>query len=213
MGGDNLCSVRDFSEHEPVDLRFAESVFEGAWRTRRLWIAAEHELLRLADEAFDFPKVTDLIRRDPQQAVGSECTMNRGEKLFGYNPTAPVPPFGPGIGKHQMKLGDRIRWQHLPNCIRSFYPQDARVRELACRDFLVRASHSLEETFNSKKIPIRVGRGHFHEKGSISAPKIDLDRSASTVDGLQIERSKIIRWNDFDVWSDSRKFSGLKHRH
>ena len=63
----------------------------------------------------------------------------------------------------------------------------------------MRFPRSLEETFNSKKIPARIGRGHLHEKRPISAPKVDLDRRASTIDGLQIERCKIIRWNDFDV--------------
>ena len=184
MGGDNLCYVRDFSEHEPVDLTFAESLFKRAGRTRRFRIGAEHELLRLGDEAFHFPKVTDLIGRDPEQTVGRKCTMYRGEKLFGYHPTAPMPPFGPGIRKHQMKQGDGIRRQHLPNCIGRFYPQDARIGELASRDLPPRSSNSLEETFNSKKIPIRIGRGHLHEKRSISAPKINLDRSASTIDGL-----------------------------
>ena len=211
MGSENLCYVRNFSEDEPVDLRFAESLFERAWGTMRFRIGADHKLRRLTGEAFDFPKVNDLIRRDAQQAVRSKCTMNRGEKIFRYDPTAPMPPFGPGIGKHQMKQCDRIRWQHLPNSIGSFHPQNARVRELALRNFPVRAPHSPEETFNSKKIPCRIGRGHFHEKGPVSASKIDLDRRASTIDGLQIERRKIIRRNDFHVRSQSRKFSGLKH--
>jgi hypothetical protein len=152
-----------------------------------------------------------VVRRDAQQAVRSKGTMNRGEKIFRYDPTAPMPSFGPGIRKHQMKQCDRIRWQHSPNSIGSFHPQNARVRELALRDFPVRAPHPSEETFNSKKIPCRTGPGHFQEKRPVSASKIDLDRRASTIDGLQIERSKIIRGNDFHVGSQSRKFSGLKH--
>jgi len=167
----------------------------------------------LADEAFDFPKVTDLIGRDPQPAMRSKCAMDRGEKLFRYDPATPVSPLRPGIGKHQMELGDRIGWQHLLNCVRSFDPQDAGIRELALRDFPARLPHSLEKTFNSKKIPAGIGRGHLHQKRPISAPKVDLNRSASTINGLQIERCKIIRWNDFAVCSASRKFSGLKHLH
>jgi len=88
MGGDNLYYLRNFSEDEPVDLTFAESLFKRAGRTKRFRIGAAHELLRLANDAFDFPKVSDLIRRDPQPAMGSKCTMNRGEKLFGYDPGA-----------------------------------------------------------------------------------------------------------------------------
>jgi hypothetical protein len=211
MGSKNLCYVRNFSEYEPVDLRLAESLFERAWRAMRFRIGADHKLRRLTGEAFDFPKVNDLISRDAQQAERSKCTMNRGEKIFRYDPTAPMPPFGPGIGKHQMKQCDRIRWQHLPNSIGSFHPQNARVREFALRDFPVRSPHSSEEAFDSKKIPCRIGRGHFHEQRPVSASKIDLDRSASTIDGLQIERRKITRRNDFHFRSQSRKFSGLKH--
>jgi hypothetical protein len=211
MGSDNLCYVRNFSEYEPVDLRFAESLFERTWGTMRFRIGADHKLRRLTGEAFDFPKVNDLIRRDAQQSIRSKGTMNRGEKIFGYDPTAPMPPFGPGIGKHQMKQCDRIRWQHLPNSIGSFHPQNARVRELALRDFPVRSPHSSEETLNSKKVPCRIGRGDFHEERPVSASKIDLDRSASTIDGLQIERRKITRRNYFHVRSQSRKFLGLKH--
>lgn len=211
MGSENLCYVRNFSEHEPVDPRLAESLFERAWRTTRFRIGADHKLRRLTGEAFDFPEVIDLIRRDAQQAARSKCTMNCGEKILRYDPTAPMPPFGPGIGKHQMEKCDRIRWQHLPNSIGSFHPQDARVREFALRNFPARAPHSPEKTFNSKKIPGRIGRGDFHEKGPVSASKIDLDRSASTIDGLQIERRKITRRNDFHVRNQSRKFSGLKH--
>jgi ComEC/Rec2-related protein len=205
------CYVRNFSEYEPVDLRFAESRFERAWRTMRFRIGADHKLRRLTGETFDFPEVIGLIRRYAQQAVRSKCTMNRREKIFRYDPAAPMPSFGPGIGKHQMKQCDRIRWKHLPNSIGSLHPQNARVRELALRNFPVCSSHSPEETFNSKKIPCRISRGDFHEKGPVSASKIDLDRSASTIDGLQIERRKITRRNDFDVRSQSKKFSGLKH--
>jgi hypothetical protein len=211
MGSEDLCYGRNFSEYEPVDLRFAESLFERTWGTMRFRIGADHKLRRLTGEAFDFPEVIGLIRRDAQQALRSKRTMNRGEKISRYNPTAPMPPFGPGIGKHQMKQSDRIRWQHLPNSIGSFYPQNARVREPALRDFPVRSPHSSEETVNSKKIPRRIGLGHFHEKGPVSASKIDLDRSASTIDGLQIEWRKITRRNDFHLRSQSRKFSGLKH--
>jgi len=106
-----------------------------------------------------------------------------------------------------MKQCDRIGWQHLPNSIGSFHPQNARVRELALHDFPVRSPHSSEETFNSKKIPGRIGPGEFHEKRPVPASKIDLDRRASTIDGLQIERRKIIRGNDFHVGSQSRIFS------
>ena len=90
-------------------------------------------------------------------------------------------------------------------------PQDARVREFALRNFPARAPRSPEKTFNSKKIPGRIGRSDFHEKGPVSASKIDLDRSASTIDGLQIERRKITRRDDFHVRNQSRKFSRLKH--
>ena len=122
MGSENLCYVRNFSKHEPVDPRLAESLFERAWRTIRFRIRADHKLRRLTGEAFDFPKVIGLIRRDAQHAMRSKCTMNRGEKIFRYDPTAPMPPFGPGVGKHQMKKSDRIRWQHLPNSIGSLHP-------------------------------------------------------------------------------------------
>jgi len=211
MGSENLCYIRNFSEDEPVDLRSAEALFERARGTWRVRIGADHKLRRLTGETFDLPKVNDLIRRDAQQAVRNKCTMNRGEKIFRYDPAAPMPPFGPGIGKHQMKQCDRTRWQHSPDSIGSFHPQNARVRELALRDFPVRSPHSFNETFNSKKIPGRIGPGHFHEKRPISASKIDLDRRASTIDGLQIERHKIICGNDFRVRSQSRKFLGLKH--
>src|ERR1700730_7355795 len=134
IGSEPLSYVRNFSEYEPVDLGFAESLFERTWGTMRFRIGTDHEL-RLSGEAFDFPKVCDLIGRDAQQAVRSKGTMNRGEKVFRYDSTAPMPPFGPGIGKHQMKQCDRIHWQHLPNSIGSFQPQNARVCELAFRDF------------------------------------------------------------------------------
>ena len=76
MGSENLCYIRNFSEDEPVDLRFAESLFERAWGTRWFRISADHKLRRLAGEAFNLPKVDDLIRRDAQQTVRSKCAMN-----------------------------------------------------------------------------------------------------------------------------------------
>ena len=100
MGSENLFYVRNFSEYEPVDLRFAESLFERTWGTMRFRIGADHKLRRLTGEAFDFPKVSELIRRDAQQAVRSKCTMNRGKKIFRYDSTTPMPPFGPWVGKH-----------------------------------------------------------------------------------------------------------------
>jgi len=197
MGSENLCYFRNFSEHEPVDLGLAESLFEGAWGAVRFWIGADRELRRLSGKAFDFPKVIDLIGHDAEQAIRSKRAMNGGEEILGHDPAAPMPAFGPGIGKQQVKQGNRIRRQHLLNCIGGFHPQDPRVAEFALRNFPVRASHSPEETFNSKKVPCRIGRGDFDEKGAVAAPKIDLDRRASAIDGLQIERGKIIRRNDF----------------
>ena len=211
MGGESLCYVRNFSEDEPVDLRFAESLFERTWGTIRFRIGADHKLRRLTGEAFDFPEVIGLIRRDAQQAVRSKRAMNRGEKIFRYDPTAPMPPFGPGIGKHQMKQRDGICWQHLLNSIGCLHPQNARVRELALRNLPTHAPHSSKETFNSKEIPCRIGRGYLHEKGPISASEIDLERGASAIDGLQIEWREITRRNNFRVKNKGREFSGLKH--
>jgi len=211
MGRENLCYFRNFSEHEPVDLGLAESLFEGARGARRFRIGADQELRRLSGEAFDFPKVIDLIGHDAEQAVRSKRAMNGDEEILGDDATAPMPAFGPGIGKQQMKQRDRIRRQHLLHCIGGFHPQDTRVGEFALDNFPVRASHSPEETFNSKKVPCRIGRGDFYEEGTVAAPKIDFERRASAVDGLQIERRKIILRNDFYVRRQSGKFSGLKH--
>lgn len=125
--------------------------------------------------------------------------MNGGEEILGYDPAAPMPPFGPGIGEHQVKQRDRARREHLLNCIRRFDPQNARIGEFASRNFPVRASHSPKKTFDSKKVPSWIVRGDFDEKGSVAAPQIDLKRCASAIDGFQIERRKIIRRNDFCV--------------
>ena len=100
-----------------------------------------------------------------------------------------------------MKQCDRIRRQHLPNSMGRFHPQNARVRELALRNFQVRSPYPPEKTFNSKKVPCWIGRRDFHEKRPVSATKIDLDRRASTIDSLQIEGRKVTRRNDFDVRS------------
>src|SRR5438477_10055837 len=124
-------------------------------------VDGDNKLRRLSGDAFDYPKVSDLISGDAEQAIRSKCTMNRGEKSFSYEPTRPMPPFGPGIGKHQMKQRDRIRWEQLPHSVGSLHPQNARVRELALRNFPACGSHSPEETFNSKKIPCEIGRGDF----------------------------------------------------
>lgn len=211
MGCENLCYFRNFSEHEPVDLGLAESLFEGAWGAMRFQIGAHDELRRLSGEAFDFPKVIDLIGHDAEQAVPSKRAMNGDEEILGDDATAPMPAFGPGIGKQQMKQGDRIRRQHLLNCIGGFHPQDTRIGEFALDNFPMRAAHSPEETFNSKKVPCRIGRGDFYEEGAVAAPKIDLERRVSVINGLQIELRKIIRRNDFYLRRQSRKFSELKH--
>ena len=211
MGRESLCHFRNFLEHEPVNLALAESLFEGAWCAARFRIGSDDELRGLNGQAFDLSKIIDLIGDDAEEAVRSESAMNGDEEILGYDPASPMPAFGPGIGKHQMKQSDRIRRQHLLYCIGSFHPQDARVSEFALRNFPVRASHSPEETFNSKKVPCRIGRGDFDEKGAVATTKIDLERCASAIDGLQIQRHKIIRRNDLYVRRQSRKFLGLKH--
>ena len=100
MGGESLCYVRNFSQSEPVDLRLAESLFERAARAGRVGIGADVKLRCSTGEPFDFPKVIDLIRRDAQHAIRTKCLMNRGEKLVRYDPTAPMPSFGPRVREH-----------------------------------------------------------------------------------------------------------------
>jgi hypothetical protein len=189
----------------------AEPLFERAWGATWFGIGAGHKLRRLRGQAFDFPKVIDLIGHDPEQAIRSKRAMDGDEEILGYNPAGPMPAFGPGIGEHQVKECDRIRRQHLLQCVGRFDPQNTRVGEFAVRNFPVRASHSPKKTFNSKKVSPWIGRGYFDEKGTVAATQIDLEGRAPAIDGLQIQRREIIRRNDFDVRRQSRNFSGLMH--
>ena len=213
MGSENLCDLRNLPQHKVVNLDFvlSKSLLECAHHIWRLLIRNPNESRRQSGQAFDFPEVIDLIRRDAEQAVGSKRAMNRGEKIPRDHATAPMPPFGPGIGKHQMKQCDGLRWQHVLNSIRSLDPENTRVRESASRNITVRLAHPSQEPFDSEKISFWIACGEFREKGSISASKIDLKRSTSTINSLQIERLEIIRRNNLHGGSQSRKLLGLKH--
>ena len=122
-----------------------------------------------------------------------------------------MPPFGPGIGKHQMKQCDRFGWQEVLNGIRGLDPENTRVREFASRNSSGRLPHPSQKSFDSEKIPVWITCGQFREKSSIPASQIDFKRGPSTINGRQIERLEIIRRNNFRGRSQRQKLSGLSH--
>src|SRR5919106_4896825 len=96
-----------------------------------------------------------------------------------------------------MKYRDGSLRKQVANGVRNLDLQDARVGEVIAFDLAAGASHAPRHALNSEKVSGRVRRGGRREKQSIAAAKIDLKRPSVAVDGLEIQRRKIIRRDDF----------------
>ena len=75
MGSEGLCDVRNISETETVNPGAGKSFLECAWGGRML-ARDQGELRRSNSQAFDFPKVIALVRRDLKRAARTERAMN-----------------------------------------------------------------------------------------------------------------------------------------
>lgn len=58
------------------------------------------ELRRSNSQAFDFPKVIALVRRDLKRPARNERAMNRVEKILSDQTAVRMPSLWPGVGKH-----------------------------------------------------------------------------------------------------------------
>ena len=199
MGGHNLRDLRDFSEHEPVNLQaiLPETLFECARSSRALWFSNRDEVGRRGSDALNQPKVFSFIGRDSDDPAWRKRMRQGDKELFRYNTAGGMAPLRPRIGKHQMKDGNRTGRQELSNRIGNVATQDPGVAQTAQFDLAAGASHSPDHPLNPKKISCRIRRSQGGEKQAVAAPEINLERCVAPVDILQIERREIIRTNDF----------------
>ena len=92
--------------------------------------------------------------------------------------TPPMPPLRPGIGKQQMEYFNRSRRQQLLNGVGTFHPQNAGVGQPVATDFPASPPHSSGEPFDSKEVARWVCPSTGHEKRTVAASEIDLQRGA-----------------------------------
>src|SRR5436190_23688880 len=95
-----------------------------------------------------------------------------------------------------MKNINRLRGQQSLNGIRRFDPQNARICKLAFYDLAPGFANSMNTTFKSEKIPIRIGSSNCNQKRPISTAKVYLNGHAAPVNCLEIERREIILRHD-----------------
>lgn len=132
--------------------------FEGADGIQFPSIRDRYDAFRGRGYTFHFRKIIALIGRDPNCAARSERSFQGSKKSFREEPASGMAALRPGIGKHQVKRGDRSRGEKMTNRVGNLATQDAGVREAVRSDFVARGPHPPDETLHSKKIPLPVRR-------------------------------------------------------
>ena len=95
-----------------------------------------------------------------------------------------------------MKCGDRIRRQHSLDNVRNLQAQHASVSQTSTLNPSTGAADPSCQAFDSKKIALGIFSGNTHKKRTVAAAQIDFEGGNPPVDRSQIERFKIIRWNE-----------------
>src|SRR5436190_589284 len=100
----------------------------------------------------------------------------------------------------------------MANCIGNLAAQDARVGQAVRSNLPAGTPHPPDQTLNPEKIAFRVGSSRRGEKRSVAASEIDFERRRVAIDSLEIERSEIIRRNNFRCDCLGNELSGVEHR-
>ena len=104
--------------------------------------------------------------------------MNAGQKFRGESAPAMVPPFGPGIGKQEVKRRNRVIGQQVRYHVGDLDSEHARIFQIFAGNLPTNLAYSTEQAFDPEKIVLRMRVRHSHEKGAVAASKVDFDRGA-----------------------------------
>ena len=140
-------------------------------------------------------EVICLIRSDLKHSAGGESAVDRFEKFFCNDAPRTMTPFRPRIGEQQMKPVNGFRRKKMANGIGTFDAQNARVAQLALRDFSTGAAHPSEQTFRAEKIPMSILLCERGEEGPVPTTEVNFQGRNASEDSSEIERCKII-WRD-----------------
>lgn len=171
--------------------------FKRAQGNCRFLLPDHDKLRRSSRQALGLSEIFGFICRDPDEPFLRQGTREKNEEAFSQNSARGMAPLRPGIRKHQMKHRDGIWEQQFTHRVCDFAVEDARVGHRLVFDLAARASHSSRQSLHPQKISRGIRRRGCSEKGAVTTPKIDLKRSATPVDRLEVQRREIIRRDNF----------------
>ena len=92
----------------------------------------------------------------------------------------------PRIGKHNVKRGHRIDGQEPLNRIRNLEVQNADVGKARPLHFCARGADATKQALDSQEILVKIFCREFREKGAVTTPKVDLERTLPSVNSQEI---------------------------
>jgi len=122
-----------------------------------------------------------------KKTVPFESAINRIEKFGAKQSASMMPAFGPRIWKEHMESRNRTRRQELGDSVRVLHPENADVFQIRSRDLPTNTAYSTEQTFDAEEISIRILLRHGSQKRSVTASKIDLNRSVVPEDFAKVQ--------------------------
>ena len=138
-----------------------------------------------------------MIGRDIEKPTWNQSTRHSRQKAITDHTSRSVPPLRPWVGKHQVKSRDGSRRQQLSNHIRDLESEGPSILQASLLELARSTSDSSRLPFDSNKIPSGIGSSDSGEKRTLPATEIDLERSGSTEERAELERSKAIRRDEF----------------
>ena len=140
-----------------------------------------------------------LVRSYPDKSMQFEGAVHRAEKGFIDETAWSMPSLRPRIGEHEVKHGNRILGEEPFHRVRNLDAQNAGVCQTSAFDFSTCGANPAEQTLDSEKVSVRIGRSRGGEKRTIAAAQVDFERREPAKDRREIERLETIHRDEFDV--------------
>ena len=140
-----------------------------------------------------------LVRRNADTTPRDEHAMNGLEKGRLYDPAAFVFPLRPWIGKKKMRHLNRPWRKQVLDRVAALDPEEADIAQPEPGRLLAAAQDAASELLDSKEISLRKFGRELNNETAITAAEINLEWSSSSEDLPEIEPSKIIFRNKFEL--------------